>query len=99
MTSLTFGNGYPGSDKSVVLPDLNWIRSLRELRTLALPGIRLLDPDLSPLLELPKLEHLRLSLRRQFRRQVFDLAQTSKVFTAIANEYEALDAWQASMRK
>ena len=99
MTSLTFGNGYPGSDKSVVLPDLNWIRSLRELRTLALPGIRLLDPDLSPLLELPKLERLRLPLRRQFRKQVFDLAQKSSVFADVAEEYEALDAWKASMRK
>lgn len=98
LTSLEFGNGYAGSDKSVTLSDLQWVRSLAALRTLALPGIRLLDDDLSPLLDLPKLEHLRLPLRRQFRKQVFALAEKSKVFAEIATEYEALDNWRTTMR-
>ncbi|MET4159792.1 hypothetical protein [Agromyces sp. PvR057] len=94
LTSLSFGNGYAGSDKSVVLPDLEWVRPLQELRTLALPGIRLLNSDLSPILELPRLEQLRLPLRRQFRRQVLEFAETSSVFAEVATEYEALDSWR-----
>ncbi|WP_448811037.1 hypothetical protein [Agromyces bauzanensis] len=97
LTSLEFGNGSLGSDKSVVLPDLEWVRPLKELRTLALPGTRIVDPDLSPLLDLPRLEQLRLPLPRQFRKQVFDLAETSKVFANVATQYEDLDTWRTSM--
>ncbi|MRX43553.1 hypothetical protein [Agromyces kandeliae] len=97
LAALEFGNGHPGSDTSVTLPDLGWVRSLTRLRTLALPGIRLLDADLSPLLDLPELEHLRLPLRRQYRKQVFDLADSSDVFADIAAQYEALDSWRASL--
>ena len=98
LEALEFGNKYAGSDKNVTLPDLAWIRSLTELRTLALPGTRTLDADLSPLLELPNLEQLRLSLRRQYRKQVFELAQTSAVFAKVTAEYEAFDAWRSSER-
>ncbi len=98
LTSLEFGNGSFGSDRSLVLPDLEWVRPLKELRTLGLPGTRVLEPDLSPLLDLPKLEHLRIPLRRQFREQVFDLADRSTAFAAVATQYEALDRWRTATR-
>ena len=98
LTSLMFGNDHPGSDKNVVLQDLQWVTPLRELRSLAIPGTRLVNPDLSPLLGLPHLKELRLPLRRAYRAQVFELAQASEVFTQVAREYEAYESWRAAGR-
>jgi len=40
----------------------------------------------------------RLPLRRQYRKQVSELAQTSAVFAKVAAEYEAFDTWRSSQR-
>ncbi len=98
LRSLTYGNGSLGSNKNVVLPDLRWVRSLTELRALALPGTRLLDGDLSPLLKLPKLERLVIPLRRQFRKQVIEFAEFSPVFAAVAAEYDEYETWRRRLR-
>ena len=99
LTSLMFGNDHPGTDKNVVLQDLKWVTPLRELRSLAIPGTKLVNPDLSPLLELPHLEELRLPLRRAYRAQVFELADNSAVFAQVAREYEAYESWRAAGRR
>ena len=98
LRTLVFGNAYPGSDKTVVIPNLAWLRSLQELRSLSLPGTRLSDADLSPILELPQLRHLSLPLRRQYRKQVFELAAVSPVFAEVAQAYTELDDFRARMR-
>ncbi|GAB3808291.1 hypothetical protein GCM10028798_33990 [Humibacter antri] len=95
---LRFGNSYPGSDRSVVLPDVRWAATLVDLRRLDLPGTRILDPDLSPLLELHRLEALNLPLRRSYRRQVFALASRSPAFAGLASEYERYDEFVAANR-
>lgn len=99
LRELCVGNAYPGSDRGVVLPDLRWVLPLIELKRLDLPGTRILDPDLSPLLELPGLEMLRLPLRRSYRKQVFDFASHSPVFAAVASDYDEYDAFVASTRR
>lgn len=99
LETLTFGNAYPGSSKTVVLPDLTWVLPLRRLRSLSLPGTRLVTPDLSPLLELDGLEELWLPLRRQYRRQVFELAAVSPVFAQVAQHYTDYERWRASLPK
>lgn len=94
---LVFGNEYPGDDRSVAVHDLRWVGSLPKLRTLALPGIRLLDPDLTPILALPQLEELHLPLRRGYRKQVFEFAAASPVFAGVARDYEKYEAWRATL--
>jgi len=96
LKELLFGNDYPGSDKSVVLHDLRWVRTLSKLTTLKLPGTRLINHDLTDLLELPKLASLTLPLRRDYRKQVFELAQRSTVFAHVSAEYEEYEAWRAN---
>ena len=98
LKSLSFGNASLGSDRSVELPDLQWVSHLRGLRHLDLPGTRILDPDLTPILELPHLETLGLPLRRAYRKQVFAFAVTSTVFAKVAADYENYDAFVASHR-
>lgn len=98
LQDLCFGNAHPGSDKSVVLPDLAWLPPLRNLKRLALPGTRLIDPDLSPLLKLPTLESLKLPLRRKYRAQVFELAPTHPLFSQLASEYTSFEEWAGSRR-
>jgi hypothetical protein len=95
LTALNFGNDHPGSDKSVVIEDLTWVEPLQRLTFLALPGTRLANPDLSPLLGLPSLETLRLPLRRAYRAQVFEFAGRSPAFAQVAREYEAYESWRA----
>jgi hypothetical protein len=90
--------GYIGSDKLVRLEDLCWVEPLATLRSLDLGGARLVNPDLSPLLRLPRLEELRLPLRRQYRAQVFELASTSPAFAELAAEYTAYDAYVSLTR-
>jgi hypothetical protein len=60
-----------------------------------MPGTRLVDPDLSVLLELPELVELFVPLRRAYRKQVFELAENSPVFAKLAREYEGLDRMRA----
>ena len=98
LTSLVFGNEHLGSDKSVVVPDLEWVRTLGQLRSLSLPGTRLLNPDLSPILALATLEELHLPLRRHYRKQVFEYATSSAVFAQVAREYESYETWRESHR-
>lgn len=99
LRSLTFGSDYPGTDRSVTIGDVGWVRGLTELRVLALPGTRILDPDLSPILDLPHLEELRLPLRRSYRKQVFALASASSAFAGLASNYEAYESSAALTRK
>lgn len=98
LRELSFGNAYPGSDRTVSVNDVGWTRSLRELRRLELPGTRILDSDLTPLVSLPRLEVLRLPLRRSYRKQVFEFARSSRAFAQLASEYEAHDTYRASRR-
>jgi len=98
LTRLMFGNDHPGDDRNLVLADFEWARPLRELRSLAIPGTRLLNPDLSPLLDLPHLEDLLLPLRRDLRAQVFTFAGTSEAFAGVAREYEAYESWRTARR-
>ena len=69
-----------------------------DARVVSASRTRLLDADLSPLLELPNLEQLRIPLRRQYRKQVFELAQTSAVFAKVAADFETLHAGRLSHR-
>lgn len=98
LRELCFGNADLGSDKGVVLQNLRWVTSLNELRQLELPGTRLIDPDLSPLLDLSHLENLRLPLRRAYRKQVFEFAARSSAFAGVASDYEKYDTFVASTR-
>ena len=47
------------------------------------------------LLELPNLRALGIPLRRNYRKQVFALAEHSAAFAAVAAHYESLDAMRA----
>ncbi|KAF2413379.1 hypothetical protein B1729_10010 [Microbacterium sp. B35-04] len=98
LRDLAYG-GYVGSDKPVVLENVRWIEPLKELRSLDLPGTRLLDADVSPLLELSSLEELNLPLRRTYRAQVFEFAATSRAFAGLAAKYTAYDEWSSEMRR
>lgn len=98
LRELCLGNAHPGSDRNFDLPDLRWVRALVELRRLELPGTRIIDPDLTPILDLPHLEELRLPLRRSYRKQVFEFASHSEVFARVATNYEEYDAFVASTR-
>lgn len=93
LRELCFGNAHLGSDRHVDLPDIRWIRALGELRRLELPGTRIVDADLSPLLDLPHLKELRLPLRRDYRQQVFEFATRSRAFARVAAEYAKHDAF------
>jgi len=99
LRTLVFGNAHPGSDRAVVVPDLEWVQSLQRLRSLSLPGTRIVVSDLSPLLELPGLEELALPLRRQYRKQVFELAAVSPAFAQVAQHYRDYDRWRADQRR
>ncbi len=94
LRALRFGNSSLGSDRSVVIADLLWVPGLSELRTLDLPGTRILNPDLTPILALENLETLGLPLRRSYRKQIFEFAERSAVFARLAAEYEAYEAWR-----
>ncbi|PPF79528.1 hypothetical protein C5B96_12485 [Subtercola sp. Z020] len=101
LRTLRFGNASPASDGNCDLPNVSWVTPLSELTDLTLPGTRILDPDLSPILTLTKLTKLTtlgLPLRRSYRKQVFELAAHSAPFAAVAKEYEALDAWKKQHR-
>lgn len=96
LRSLLYGNASLGSDRNLNIADLEWLRPLAELRTLHLPGVRLISADLNPILDLPDLEDLTIPLRRSYRRQVFEFAASSPSFATVAAKYEALESWRAS---
>jgi hypothetical protein len=50
-------------DRIADLPTIGWVRALRKLEYLSLGGTRVLDRDLSPVMELPALTFLALDLR------------------------------------
>lgn len=94
LRTLGFGSISLGSDRSVIIPHLRWVRALPALTALSLPGTRILDPDLTPLLDLPHLRTLEIPLRRQYRKQVFQLAAAGHpLFAAVAARYQDFEAW------
>ncbi|MCD2444354.1 hypothetical protein LQ757_18900 [Agromyces sp. SYSU K20354] len=98
LETLAFGNGHLGSDRTLDVVDLEWIRLLPNLRTLHLPGTRLPAEQLATLAALPSLVELQIPLRREYRKTVFELAHSSKPFARLAKEYEALEAHRAASR-
>jgi hypothetical protein len=98
LTEVWYGNGDLGNDRVVAVPDLRWVAPLVRLEKLDLVGTRLIDTDLAPLLELPRLRELGLPLRRAYRKAVFEYAARSAAFEALAAKYVALDAFVAKTR-
>lgn len=98
LRALRFGNSSLVSDKSVVIADLSWVSRLSELRTLELPGTRILNPDLTPMLALKSLEAFGLPLRRSYRKQVFEFAEGSPVFATLAAKYGEFEVWRNQHR-
>ena len=92
LRGLTYGNDYPGSDKSVEIESFGWARTLKRLEVLRFPGTRILETDFSVLLKLPNLRDLSLPLRRSYRKQVFSLAERSEAFASLAKAYVSYEA-------
>ena len=92
LTSLTYGNAYPGSDKTVHIRSLDWIEPLVNLEHLRLPGTSLAGLDLAVFARLPNLRTLSVPIRARHRAQIFTLAETSKPFRELVKTYEWLDA-------
>ena len=92
LRELMYGSAYPGTDKTLSAPDLEWLRPLTNLTTLAMPGTRLTAADLSVIAELPRLSQLRLPLRPHYRKQVMDLSASSVAFAEVARAYEEFEA-------
>lgn len=95
LRELICGNCSLGSDKTVEVRDLAWIRPMTNLRTLQMPGSRLSGADLSDLLTLPKLSQLNLPLRRAYKKQVFEFASRSRAFAGLARAYDQYDEMRA----
>lgn len=87
LRALTFGNASLSSDRVVTVTSVDFLVALEKLESLRLPGTRLVEPDLSVFLQLPRLTHLWIPLRRAYRDQVFALAETSTVFAAVKENY------------
>lgn len=98
LRELCLGNASLGSDRNFDLHDLRWVSRLVELRRLDLPGTRIIDPDLTPILGLPHLEQLTLPFRRSYRTQVFQFASQSELFARVAANYDQHDAFVRSTR-
>jgi hypothetical protein len=96
LRSLMYGNASLGSDRNLTIVDLEWVRPLTELRSLHLPGTRLISADLSPILDLPHLADLSIPLRRSYRGQVLAYAPSNPTFSTIASEYDALESSRAT---
>lgn len=79
-----------GTDRSLHLPDLDWVRSLQNLISLLLIGTIVDSGDYSPLLDLPGLRRLGLPLKRQHLGQILDLAEQSEAFADVAAYWEML---------
>lgn len=95
LTSLAFGNANPGSDRLVKIGDLEWVSPLRHLKTVRLVQVKLASRDLTPLLALPLLERVELSMRREFRDQVRDLAARSPAFAELDRDFAAREGFAA----
>lgn len=91
LRSLGFGNHSPGSSRSLQLPGFAWLRPLQKLERLDLAGTTYRDPDLRPLLALPRLRELNLPLRRNYRKQVWELAENNPLFAQLRERYEWLE--------
>jgi hypothetical protein len=91
LRQLAFGNAYPGSDAVVKIDDLEWLRPLAGLRSVDLICVKPASRDLSPLLALPKLERIGVSMRREFRKQVSEFASFSVVFADLQRDFEERD--------
>lgn len=98
LESLAFGNAYMGSDVLVKLADLEWIRPLGNLHSAELLHVKLARPDLSPLLALPRLERLNLSMRREYKEQVRGFAAQSKAFADLQAAFESRERFIAESR-
>lgn len=83
-----------GTDRSLHLPYLEWIRPLTKLTWLQLPGTIIESGDLSPAASLPELAVLGAPLRRQWREQVFSLAATNPAFAELAAAYQSYDEYR-----
>ena len=94
---LGYGNGYPGSDKNVAIHDFEWIRPLVNLESLSLAGTTFDGVDLRVLASMPKLKFLNMPLRRNNRKQVFELAESSPVFAAWAKDYLGYEKMRAKL--
>jgi hypothetical protein len=86
-----FGNTSMGSDAVVKVNDLEWLRPLVALRSVDLICVKPASRDLSPLLALPELERIGLSMRREFRKQVSEFAGSSSVFAELQRDFEERD--------
>lgn len=82
-----------GTDRSLHLPDLEWVRPLQRLTWLHLPGTVIDHGDLSPAAMLPELAVFGAPLRRKWRDQVFALAEHHPAFADLAARYEAYDRY------
>jgi Leucine-rich repeat (LRR) protein len=89
LETLAYGNASLGSDALVKIADLEWLRPLVELRTVYLIGVKVARPDLAPLLALPRLESIGLSMRREFRHQARELAGQSRAFADLHDGFES----------
>jgi hypothetical protein len=98
LESLAFGNAHLGSDALVKLEDIEWLGPLVGLRSVALVCVKLARPDLSPLLALPHLGHIALSLRREYRQQVREFARQSRAFADLQSDFELRDRLIAELR-
>ncbi|MCU1422019.1 MAG: hypothetical protein JWN36_1670 [Microbacteriaceae bacterium] len=99
LRSLSLGNAHPGSDRILRIENVEWMRSLRELTTLSLPGTRLEPASFEVFGDLPHLEHLRVPLRRSYRARVFALASDHAAFAEVAESYIALDGFRRTLRR
>lgn len=98
LESLAYGNASNGSDALVKIDDLEWLRPLVSLRSVRLICVKLARPDLSPLLALPRLDNIGLSMRREFRQQVREFASQSRVFADLHNDFESRARFIAESR-
>lgn len=87
LTSLPYGNAYPGSDKTVHIMSFDWVEPLVNLQYVSLPGTSLAGLDLSIFARLRKLKTLGIPIRARHRTQIFALAESSKPFRALVKTY------------
>ena len=99
LKELHYGNDYPGSDKMLEVKSFDWVRTLMRLEVLDFPGTRILEPDFSALLALPRLRELSFPLRRSYRAQVFSLAKQNSAFAGLAQSYLGYEAMRLRLRE
>jgi hypothetical protein len=97
LRNLSIG-GYIGSDRVVHLPDLSWLASMRELRSVHFGGTRIEPDQLAVLLELPELVTVTLPLRRSYRKLVASYAETSAAFAGVERDYREYEGYRDGLR-